>query len=101
MKFYSTKYLSIVFQKISSHFIEEICIEYLELEDSHLYILEKLTDINDIMRAKLIDQIQEYEISMNQDKGNLYRRCINLEQDPNDLIIKSHSDLFEALSISL
>ena len=34
-----------------------------------MYILEKLTDINDIMRAKLIDQIQEFEISENKNLG--------------------------------
>lgn len=85
--------------KIWNHFIEEVCEDFISSEDNLNYVFEKLGSINDILRAKLIDQIQEYETSDNKTGGKLSPMLflILILDDPNDLLIRSHSKLFKAI----
>lgn len=50
-------------------------------------MMDKLTTINDILRAKTIDQIQVYETA--KDKEGL--------ENPNDVIVNSHLGLFKSI----
>ncbi|CAI2379619.1 unnamed protein product [Moneuplotes crassus] len=82
-------YLIVIFEQISERFIDTICSDFLSHKQKFGDILDKLTGINDIMRAKLINQIQDFEMSDGQGP------------DPNDLVIRAHTKMFQNLCTAL
>ena len=105
------KYLIIVLRSISMKFIDSISQNLISNEEDQyqikeerfnhkvfasvwdiqkekwMYIIDKITIINDILRAKTILQIHEYETSDNKEQL----------QNPNWILIISHRNLFEKI----
>lgn len=84
------RYLTVVFERISTKFIEAIVQDFIENDQSQskedrlnhkiftlmcdsqrekwLYIMEKMSKINDVLRAKIIEQIHDYEMAENKEQ---------------------------------